>query len=498
MTVTLGASRVTLADVVAVARDGAKVALAPEVVPRLAAARAVVERLARTGAPIYGVNSALGANVGQPIEEADLETFQASAIRARAVGVGTSYDAASVRAMLFARTASLAVGGAGVSPAVVEALVALLNALVHPRVPRYGSIGVADLPQLSHLSLPLIGEGEAEVAGAILPGAQALACAGLAPLALGPKDALALVSANSASVGRAALVLHDAFALLEQWNAAVSLSYEGFRANLSPLDERVVGARPAPGQVELAERLRTLLAGSRLFEPGSARRVQDPLSLRCVPQVHGALWWMLGEARAQVELELNHAGESPLVLVGEGEMLSTSNFHVPALALAFDASAIALAQTSSLAVERCIKFMSPAMTGLPLQLTRHGPQESGFATIQKTLVALYNEIRLRANPGSLDFLPVTEQIEDHAPMTLGCVEKLAEMVERARYMVAIECLIAAQAVDLRGLAPGTLGVGARAVYQRTRAAVQTLDHDRPLGPDVDRLEGLLRQGVLAA
>src|SRR5262249_3481046 len=159
------------------------------------------------------VNSALGANVGQPIAEDELEGFQASAIRARAVGVGTSYDAASVRAMLFARAASLAVGGAGVSPAVVDALMAVLHRRVHPRVPRFGSIGVADLPQLSHLALPLIGEGEAEVAGAVLPGREALARAGLAPIALGPKDALALVSANSASVGRAALVVHDAIAL---------------------------------------------------------------------------------------------------------------------------------------------------------------------------------------------------------------------------------------------------------------------------------------------
>jgi histidine ammonia-lyase len=400
--------------------------------------------------------------------------------------------------MLFARAASLVVGGTGVSPTVVDALLSLLNSRVHPRVPRYGSIGVADLPQLSHLALPLIGEGEAEVGGTLLPGAEALARAGLGPLRLGARDALALVSANSATVGRAALVLHDAFALLEQWNAAVALSYEGFRANLSPLDPRVVRARPAPGQVEMADRLRALLAGSGLLASGSARRVQDPLSLRCVPQVHGALWWMLGEARAQVEIELNHAGESPLVLVEEGEMLSTSNFHVPALALAFDAAAIAFAQTAALAVERCIKFMSPAMTGLPLQLTRHGPQESGFATVQKTLTALYNEIRLRANPGSLDFLPVSERIEDHAPMTLGVVEKLAEIVDRAQYLVAIECLIAGQAVDLRELDPDALGGGARLLYRRVRAAVPMLDHDRPLGPDIDRMERLLRNGAVAA
>jgi len=496
--VTLGATRVTLDDLVAVAREGAAVALSPEVPQRLVAARAVVEQLATTTTPIYGVNSGLGANVGEPIDASALENFQLSAIRARAVGVGPPYDAASVRAMLFARAASLSVGGAGVSPRVVEALVALLNARVHPRVPRYGSIGVADLPQLSHLALPLIGEGEAEVEGTMLPGAQALERAGLKPLRLGAKDALALVSAGSATVGRAGLVLHDAFALLDQWNAAVALSYEGFRANLSPIDPRAVRARPAPGQTEIADRLRELLAGSRLFEAGAARRVQDPLSLRCVPQVHGALWWMLGEASSQVELELNHAGESPLVLVEDCEMLSTSNFHVPALALAFDAAAIAFAQSAALAAERCIKFMSPSMTELPLQLTRHGPQESGFATVQKTLVALYNEIRLRANPGSLDFLPVSERIEDHAPMTLGVVEKLAEIVERARYLVAIELLIAAQAVDLRGFQPDALGAGARNLYRRVRAEVSVLDHDRPLGPDIDRLERLLRSGALAA
>jgi histidine ammonia-lyase len=491
-TITLGAARITIDDVVAVARDFAAVALAPDVAPRLAAARAVVERLAQGDAPIYGVNSALGANVGERLDASALEPFQKAAIRARAVGVGAHYDRASVRAMLFARTASLAVGGTGVTPSVLDALVALLNERVHPRVPRRGSIGVADLPQLSHLALPLIGEGEAEFDDATMPGRDALARAGLAPLALGAKDAIALVSANSATVGRAALVLHDAFALLDRWNAAVALSYEGFRANLSPLDRRVVRARPAPGQVEIADRLRELLDGSKLFEKGAARRVQDPLSLRCVPQVHGALLWMLDEARAQVELELNAAGESPLVLVDDGEMLSTSNFHVPALALAFDAAAIALAQTSALAVERCIRFMSSAMTGLPLQLTNHGPAESGFATVQKPLTALWSEIRLRANPGSLDFLPVSEGVEDHAPMTLGTVEKLADIVERAYYLVAIECLIGAQAVDLRALSADALGTGARDVYQRTRVEAPPLDHDRPLGPDVDRVVRMLR------
>ncbi len=224
-----------------------------------------------------------------------------------------------------------------------------------------------------------------------------------------------------------------------------------FRANLSPLHPGAVAARPAAGQVEVARQLRELLKGSALLEPGAARRVQDPVSMRVVPQVHGAARDMVDAACAQVEIELNSAADSPLVLAEEGVMLSNGNFHVPALALALDASAIALAQAASMSVSRSQRFMSPALTGLPLQLTRHGPAHSGFATVQKTLTALWAEVRLRANPGSLDYLPVSEALEDHACMALGVAEKLGELVERVRYLIAIELLVAAQAVDLREL-----------------------------------------------
>ena len=491
----LGDARLSIGDLVRVAREAQPVQAAPAVRERLLAARRVVDALAASDTPIYGLNSALGANTGKPLAADDLAEYQRRAVRARAVGVGPAYDRVSVRAMLFARAAGLRVGGSGASPAVFDALLAFLNRGVHPQVPRFGSISVADLPQLSALALPLMGEGQAEVDGDVLPGAQALQRAGLAPLALAAKDGLALVSANAATVGRAALVLDELRTLLAQWLNVVALGYEGFRANLGVLDPRVIDARPAPGQAEVARTLRTLLDGSTLWQAGAARRVQDPISLRCVPQIHGAAQWLLGEAVAQVECELNSAADSPLVLAADGVMLSNGNFHIPAMALAFDALAMSLAQVTLAAVERSIKFMSPAFTELPLQLTRHGPAHSGFATSQKTLTALANEVRQRANPSSLDFLPVSERTEDHAPMALASVEKLAEAIERARYVAAIEWVIVAQAVDLRGTAVESLGRGAAALQRLLRAQVPMLDGDRPLGVDFERACALLRDGA---
>ena len=495
MAIRIGAGPLRIADVVAIAQHHAIVELDGAALTRVIAGRAVVERLGAGAAPVYGLNSALGANTGAPVAAADLADYQARAVRARAVGVGRPYPRATVRAMLAARIAGMAAGGSGVSPAVLDGLVALLNAGVHPVVPRIGSIGAADLPQLAHLALPLIGEGRAEHRGEVLSAAEALARAGLAPVTLGAKDGLALVSANAAAIGRAALALHDARLLFDRWLVAVGLSFEGFRANVSPLDARAVAARAAPGQVEVAQRLNALLAGGAL-PGGPARRVQDPLSFRVVAQVHGAGLWMLGEAVRLVELELHAAADSPLVLADADAMLSNGNFDAAALTLAVEALALAIAQMASLSAGRVLRMMSPALSGLPLQLTRHGPAHSGFATLQKTTAALVAAIRRGANPASLDTLPVSESVEDHAPMTLAAVEKLAELLEPLRYLVAIEQVVAAQAIDLRGLARDMLGSGLRDAYDALRAAVAFLDEDRPLGPDVDRVAEMLAQGLV--
>ena len=484
---------VTVADVVAVARGFAPVTLGDAARARVVAARAVVERLARGDRLIYGVNSALGANTGQPIAPDEQSEYQVRAVRARAVGVGPPLAKEVVRAMLFARAAAMAVGGSGVSPAVLDALVALLNAGVHPQVPAIGSIGVADLPPLSHLALPLFGEGEAEFEGSILSGSEALARAGLEPVVLAVKDGLALVSSNAATIGYAALVLQDAVLTLDALNVAAALSCEGFRANLSPLDPRVHAARPAPLQAVIAQRMTQLLSGSALWNAGAARRVQDPLSFRCITQVHGAALAALRTARDHVEIELNSAADSPLVLASDEEMVSNGNFHIPGLALALDSLGIALAQVAGMAVERCLRLSSSAVSGLPLQLTRHGPGHSGFATLQKTLTSLYNTIRHRANPASLDFLPVSESIEDHAPMAFNVAAKTADIVVALRYIAACELLMAAQAIDLHAGAHA-LGAGVLDAHAALRSQIPMLDSDRPLGRDVDAIAARIAAG----
>ena len=487
----------TIAAVVRAARGDARVALSDEARARLIAARVVVERLAQSDEAIYGVNSALGANTGKPIPQDELAAYQQRAVRARAVGVGARFPTDVVRAMMFARAAGMAAGGSGVSPDVLDALIAMLNAGVHPVVPSKGSIGVADLAPLSHLALPLFGEGLAEYRGEILPGNVALERAGLRPVVLGAKDGIALISANAATVGHAALVVHDACRMLDALNIAAALSFEGFRANLSPLDARVQAARPAPGQADIATRLTALLAGSTLWQAGAARRVQDPLSLRCVSQVHGAALAALRTARDHVELELNSAADSPLVLTDAGEMLSTGNFHIPGLALAFETAGLAFAHVALLCVQRCQKLFNPALSGLPLQLTTRGPEHSGFATVQKTLTSLYNEIRHDANPATLDSLPVSEAVEDHAPMAPYVVAKAAAIVAKLQYLAAIELLAAAQAVDLRGLPQTDLGSGTQEAYAAVRARVPRLDEDRPLGPDIETIAALLAAGGIA-
>jgi histidine ammonia-lyase len=494
-TVTLGDSRVGIRHVLRVARDRAPVAIGPGVVQRLERARAVVDRAAEGDAPVYGLNSALGANTGATLAPGEQALYQMRAVRARAVAVGPPLDDDVVRAAMFTRAAGMARGGSGVSVAVFRALVAMLNAGIVPYVPGRGSIGVSDLPQLAHVALVLIGEGEARVDGARVGGAEALAAAGLAPVALAAKDGLALISSNAATVGHASLVLSDLARVLAVHTDVVALSFEAFRANLSPLDPRAQAARPAPGQAEAATRILVALAGSALAKPGAARRVQDPLSFRCVPQVHGALHDALARAIDHVEIELNAAADSPLVDADGDRVFSTGNFHVPGLALALEALGLAVAQSATLAVERCLRHLSPATSGLPLQLTRGGPQQSGFATAQKPLTALATEIRHLANPVALDFLPVSEGVEDHATMAPTCVAKLAAIRERLVSLIAIEAVIAAQAVDLRPPdVHATLGAGARRMYDGVRARVQLLGDDRPLAPDFESVARWIEKG----
>ena len=464
------------------ARDGAPVELDPEALERMAAAREVVERYLAEGRPAYGVTTGLGARVVESLPAAALAEFSRQTVLGRANSVGPPLPAEVVRAAMLVRANGLAHGGSGARPELAQALVALLEAGVVPVVPSIGSIGAADICLLAHIGLVLLGEGEAQLDGTTLSGARALEAAGLTPLELAPKDGLALIGANAVSVAHASLALVDGREALEAVQVAAALSMEGFRANLSPLDERVVAARPAPGQAACAAGLRDLLAGG---SHSAGRRLQDPLSFRCVSQVHGSLAAALDLLAAALEPELNGAGDNPLVLAEDGEIVSSGNFFVPALALGADAVALALAQVANLAAARIARLLSAPLTDLPQNLAPAGSTGAGMAPLLKVSDALASEIAHGAAPVSLDVRGGADAVEDAstgAPLAAG---RLAGLLDRLQLLAAVELVVAAQAVDLAGVE--RLGRGAGAAYAVVRELAEPPRGDRPFGPDVARV-----------
>ncbi|MFE0758310.1 histidine ammonia-lyase [Inquilinus sp. NPDC058860] len=481
MTIRLGAGPLSTRDLLAIARNGAAVALDEAALQRIEAGHRALEALAAAGAAIYGVSTGLGAAVDTRIAP-DAAAVQRRIPPGRAVGVGREARADEVRAIIAARLAGLCCGRSGASRAVAEALAALLNQGVHPVVPMTGSVGEADLPPLSHIALVLLGRGEAEFQGEILPAAEALARAGIAPPEFGLKDGLALVSANAASVGAGALVVEDAAQALRAMLAAAALSFEGFRAGVAPLDPRAAALRPAPGQAEAARSILALLQGGGLVRPGAARKLQDPLSFRCAPSVLGAALAALQAARASVELELAGAGDNPAVIAEDGVALPNANFDPTHLALAFEALGGALARAAAISAARIVKLMSPSSSDLPRFLAPVQDGSAGYGPTQKTAAALLAEIGHLAAPMPVAVLPVADGVEDYATMATATVDKTAGIVERLRLLAAIELIVAAQAVDLRG-AP-SLGRGTAAIHAAVRGLVPRMQADRPAAPDI--------------
>jgi histidine ammonia-lyase len=483
----------TVADLVSVARGRVRIEISPGVMQRLARSRAVLDRVAARGQTIYGLNTGLGAKSGLKLEE-DAAAFQIRFLHGRAVGMGEPLSVEIIRAATFARIAGLATGGTGISPAVFEALVQSLNAGVHALIPSLGSIGAADLGPMAAVGLMLIGEGEAEFQGRIMSSAEALAAAGLQPTRLAPKDGLSLISASSISIGQGALVVADAWHLLGQLNAAVALTMEGLGANQAILDPRLQAARPAPGQIEVAAELRGLLEGGTLLDPSAVVPLQDPLSIRCAASINGALRQAIAHAQAMVEIELHASAENPLVLIKDERVLSTGNFHGPALGLAFEGLGLAIGQAAIASAGRFLQLTGAGRNGLPRGLSLSGGTSVGFAALQKTVAALLAGIRHAALPVVLDMLPVAEGVEDHATQAPQAVGKAAEIIALWRRLVALELMAAAQAVDLR---PGhRLGQGTAAVHDKVRSLVDPFDEDRPLGRDAENLARHLEKGWL--
>lgn len=487
----------TLDDVAAAAQGAVTLRIASPVAERLRAARAVVERHAAGSAPVYGLNTGLGGNLAHRLAADEIARFQEQLVRGRCVGMGPPLPETVSRAALFCRIIGLSHGGSGLSPAVLDHLVAMFDAGLVPVIPGRGSIGAGDLGLCAHLAAAALGFGEVWQGGARRPAGEALAAARLAPPNLAAKDGLALINASAVTCGWAALALVAALETLLLGAATASLSAEGYRANPAIFDPDIAAARPAGGQVAAAALFRALLEGSSLHEPGVARAIQDALSFRTLAPVLGAHLTALQAAVRTVEIDINSAADNPLVLAERDEILSTPNFHTVEMAIALDALAIAQAHLAILAVQRIIRLMDPAMSQLPRYLSPVGGASNGFVALQKSAVALQAEIKLKATPASLDSVAVSDGAEDHAPQTLLSVRKLDEQNTALRMLIAIEAMVAAQAVDLRPLPK--LGRGSRTVYEAVRSAVPVLSEDRETGPDAMRtLDALSRSEVTDA
>lgn len=477
---------IDIADIVAVAREAVAVEPCRELRARLRRAREILEMAATGGQQIYGMNTGLGANLGSSVGSDDND-FQRRLVMGRGMAVGPALSVVETRAVMAARLAMLAVGGSGISPETFAALAAMLNAGVHPEMPSIGSIGAGDLVQLSAMAQCLIGEGRAEFRGQTMAAADALAQAGLEPIALRPKDGISLINASAVSVGLGALALADVRALLQRQREAAALSFEALGGNPLILTPAIQCARPAPHQSPEAAFVLERLQGSSLFETSAA--IQDPLSLRCIAPVHGALASALERAVSIVEIELNAAADNPLVIIGEERVLSTGNFHTPALSLAFETLGLAVAQAAAATAARFIQMTGPGRNGLPRYLSPVGGASAGFVPMQKTVTALMARIRHAANPVMLDFLSVSEGVEDHATQAVLTVEKLADITAHWRRLVACEMLAAAQAVDLRP--DHRCGKGSSETHGFVRAHAAFAEQDRPLGGDVERLAAAL-------
>ncbi len=487
-TLMLGDAPLTLEDVRAVADCGQTVALGTQAQQAIGASFDFLMHSISAGKRIYGVTTGLGANVDTTVLHAQdgrhdedlLQAIQRRIPLARAVGVGQQATPVQVRAIMLARLAGLAQGASGISLPVVQTLLAFINEGIHPRVPLIGSIGEADLAPLAHIGRALVADGEAEYRGTVAPVSTLLDQTGVTPAPLRGKDGLALVSSNAASVGLGALLLLDIARLINAHAGAIALSFEAFRASATPLTPWAARMRPAPQQAETAAWLLSLLDGSPLLQPGGARALQDPLSFRCVAPVLACVRHAWLNARAAVELELNSADDNPGLLAEPELVLANANFDVTHLALALESLGLALARHAACSGERIMKLMSPAASGLPR-----------FATLQKTVSALVSDIAHHAHPLSPLTIPVADRVEDYASQAMGIVAKTTRLLESLRYLVAIELLVAAQALDLQE-APQP-GRYAAALHDNIRALVAPLDEDRSSAGDISVLADAIMQ-----
>ncbi len=493
---------ITLFELEEVARAGRRVALCPEARARVVASRRAIDAIATAGdsAPaVYGVNTGFGALAETRIHGGDVRALQKNLVRSHSCGVGPDLDEPCVRAMMVLRAQVIALGYSGVRAEIIDALVAMLNAGVCPRIPSQGSVGASgDLAPLAHLALALIGEGEATFAGRRLPAAEALAAAGLSPVELQAKEGLSLINGTQYMTALGALALCDAARLATAADIAGSISLEALKGSKRPFDQRLMAVRPHPGQEICAKNLRALLTESEIMESHAhCGKVQDPYSLRCMPQVHGATRDALAWSAAVLERELNSVTDHPPVVLTEdgADLISGGNFHGQPVAIALDLAAMAVAELANISERRVEQLVNPALSsGLTPFLAKDSGLHSGFMIAQVASASLVSENKVLCHPASVDSIPSSAGREDHVSMGSISAKKLLQVIDNVRNALAIEVLTASQGVDQRRPLKASKGVAA--AHQAVRRVVPELGDDRPLYRDIAAIAGLLQGGQL--
>ena len=471
------------------------VEIAPSSRAKMKASRKVIERLIQSDHAVYGVNTGFGKMASVRISREQNGELQVNLVRSHACGVGPPLSEHETRAMLLLRANALAKGFSGVRPVVPETLCAMLNKGLHPIIPSQGSVGASgDLAPLAHLAQVAIGEGEAIFRGRRMSGAAAMKSAGIKPLALEAKEGLALLNGTQAMLSLLSLALREAEVAANTADVAAALSLDALRGSPAAFDDRIARVRPYVGHATTARNLRILNRGSEIRESHRAtnkdKRVQDAYSLRCTPQVHGAVRDTLAQVRAILEVELNSATDNPLVFAGKkegaGEVISGGNFHGQPLAMAADQLAVALVTLAGISERRTEQMTNPQTSLLPAFLVKNAGLNSGFMILQVAAAALTSELKTQAAPHSVDSIPTSANQEDYVSMGMGAARRIQPMLANLRNVLAIELLSASQGIDL--LAPLRTGAKAQKAYDIVRAVSKMVEEDRSLAPDIAKVE----------
>lgn len=500
MTVVVDGSPLSVQDVVAVATQQAAAVAGTDLGERMEPARALVESVVRRNETVYGITTGFGALANTRIRPDQATDLQYDLLRSHAAGVGPLLDRQTVRAMLLCRARTLAQGYSGVRPEIVRYLLTLLEHDILPAVPSQGSVGASgDLAPFAHLALPLIGEGHILVDGVAVPSLPILTAAGIEPLELFPKEGLSLLNGTEGMLAQGCLAIHRANVLVDATDAACALSVEALMGSSRPYDKRIHDLRPHPGQVASAEMIRGLLDGSSIsasHHHDFEHKVQDAYSLRCAPQVHGAVRDTIDHATRVFTRELGSVVDNPIVFAEDGDVVSAGNFHGQPLAFVLDFLTIAVTELGSISERRIDRMLDPHRSaGLSPFLASNPGVSTGYMITQYTAAALVAENKVLSHPASVESIPTSGMQEDHVSMGWGAARKLDTVLTNTALVIAIELMCAAQGVEQRDEQPAA---GTAGVRDAVRSVCPPLLSDRAPGPDIEKIAELVEAGAFSS